>query len=153
MVIGIDNGPSKRSFVLSLGANEYIDFTATDPVSRVREITGLGAHAVIVTAGNARAFANACDLLRVGGTLSCVGIPPGAPVLQTPISAIVIRGLKVTGSLVGSLNECMEAVDQVRLGLVKPVVRVRPFRELAAAYEEMEAGDVMGRIVLKVSDS
>ena len=152
MVIGVDTGPDKKDFILGLGAEEFIDFRSTDPVKRVQEITGLGAHAVIVTAGSSKAFAHACEMLRVEGTLSCVGIPPGRPHLETPISMIVIKGLKITGNLVGSLKECMEAVDLVRRGVVKPEIKTRPFRELSLAYEEMEKGDVAGRIVLKVAD-
>lgn len=151
-VIGIDSGPEKRDFVLGLGAHEFIDFALTDPVERVREITGHGAHAVVVTTGNAKAFARACDMLRVGGTLSCVGIPYGGPFLETPINTIIIKGLRVTGNLVGSLRECMEAVDLVRYGLVKPAISIRPFRELPKAFEEMERGDINGRIVLQVSE-
>lgn len=118
----------------------------------MRDLTGLGAHAVVVTAGSAKAFAHACDMLRVGGTLSCVGIPPGRPSLGTPICTIVIKGLKITGNLVGSLKECMEAVDMVRRGIVKPVVKVRPFRDLPQVYEEMEKGDISGRIVLQIAE-
>lgn len=91
-------------------------------------------------------------MLRVGGTLSCVGIPPGRPALETPICTIVIKGLKVTGNLVGSLKECMEAVDLVRRGVVKPEIKIRTFKELPMVYEEMEKGDIAGRIVLKISD-
>jgi D-arabinose 1-dehydrogenase-like Zn-dependent alcohol dehydrogenase len=151
LVIGVDAG-DKRDFVLGLGAVEFIDFKSTDPVQRVHEITGLGAHAVVVTAGNAKAFAHACDMLRVGGTLSCVGIPPGRPVLETPICTIVIKGLRITGNLVGSLKECMEAVELVRRGMVKPEIRVRPFRDLPQVYEEMEKGDISGRIVLQIAE-
>ncbi|KAL2012276.1 hypothetical protein VTN00DRAFT_4994 [Thermoascus crustaceus] len=151
-VIGVDKGAEKRDFVLSLGAKEFIDIGQTeDPAERVQEITGGGANAVVVTAGNAKAFTHACDMLRVGGTLSCVGIPPGRPFIETPISTIVIKGLRITGNLVGSLSECMEAVELVRRGIVKPNVIVRPFRELPLAYEEMEKGDIAGRIVLQVS--
>ncbi|OJZ90873.1 hypothetical protein ASPFODRAFT_57121 [Aspergillus luchuensis CBS 106.47] len=150
LVIGVD-AADKRDFVLGLGATEFIDFTSTDPVQRVHEITGLGAHAVVVTAGSAKAFAHACDMLRVGGTLSCVGIPPGRPVLETPICTIVIKGLRVTGNLIGSLKECMEAVELVRRGVVKPEIKVRTFKELPEVYEEMEKGDIAGRIVLQVA--
>lgn len=152
LVIGVDTGPGKAEFVRGIGAQEFIDFATEDPIKRVYEITGLGAHAVVVTAGNAKAFAHACEMLRVGGTLSCVGIPPGRPALETPICTIVIKGLKITGNLVGSLKECMEAVDLVRRGVVKPVVKVRPFKDLPQIYEEMEKGDIAGRIVLQLSD-
>ncbi|RAH85901.1 putative alcohol dehydrogenase [Aspergillus japonicus CBS 114.51] len=150
LVIGVDAG-DKRDLVLKLGAVEFIDFTTTDPVQRVHEVTGLGAHAAVVTAGSAKAFAHACEMLRVGGALSCVGIPPGRPTLQTPIATIVIKGLRITGNLVGSLKECMEAVDLVRRGVVKPEIKVRPFKDLPQVYDEMEKGDIAGRIVLQIS--
>ncbi|KAJ5669534.1 Polyketide synthase enoylreductase [Penicillium macrosclerotiorum] len=152
LVIGVDTGTDKRGFVLGLGAEEFIDFATEDPVKRVHEITGLGAHAAVVTAGSSKAFAHACEMLRVGGSLSCVGIPPGRPCLETPICMIVIKGLRITGNLVGSLKECMEAVDLVRRGVVKPVIKVRPFKDLPDVYENMEKGDIAGRVVLKISD-
>ncbi|KAJ5302956.1 Polyketide synthase enoylreductase [Penicillium atrosanguineum] len=151
LVIGVDTGADRKEFVHGIGAQHFIDFAVEDPVKKVKEITGLGAHAVVVTAGNAQAFAHACDMLRVGGTLSCVGIPPGAPCLETPICTIVIKGLRITGNLVGSLKECMEAVDLVRRGVVKPVIKVRPFKDLPLVYEEMEKGDISGRVVLQIA--
>lgn len=51
----------------------------------------------------------------------------------------------------GSLKECLEAVDLVRRGVVKPKVTVRPFEDLPGVYEELEKGDITGRIVLKIA--
>ncbi|KAI2634452.1 GroES-like protein [Xylaria nigripes] len=152
VVIGVDGGAAKRDYLMSIGASEYIDFKETpDVTQKVLELTSGGAHAVIVTAGNAKAYARAADMLRVGGTMSCVGIPYQKEFLETPISAIVIKGLHITGSLVGSMKECLEAVDLVRQGVVKPNVSVRPFEDLPDVYQEMEKGDVVGRIVLKIA--
>lgn len=152
IVIGIDGGAEKGEFIKSLGATSYIDFKSTpDTVAKVHELTGGGADAVIVTAGSNKAFAQAADMLKIGGTLSCVGIPPGRGFIETPISAIVIKGLHITGNLVGSLKECLEAVDFVRRGVVKPKVHIRPFEDLPAVYEELERGDIQGRIVLKIA--
>lgn len=151
LVIGVD-AMDKCDLVLGLGVEEFIDFTSSDPVQRVQEITGLGAHAVVVTAGSAKAFAHACDMLRVGGTLSCVGIPMGRPCLETPICTIVIKGLRITGNLTGSLKECLEAVDLVRRGLVVPEIKVVGFKDLPQVYEQMEKGDIAGRVVLKIGE-
>ena len=74
-VIGVDGGSEKGTFVKSIGAHKYIDFRRTiDLVHDVYAITGDGAHAVIVTAGNPKAYSQAAEMLRVGGTLSCVGV-------------------------------------------------------------------------------
>lgn len=152
-MIGVDGGADKDAFVKSIGAKEFVDFTqTTDVVAAVKSITGGGAHAVVVTAGNAKAYAQAAEMLRVGGTLSCCGIPPGKSFIEAPVSSIVIKGLRICGNLVGSLKECMEAVDFVREGKVKPHVSVRPFRSLPDVYRELEEGEISGRIVLKVAD-
>ncbi|KAK7750286.1 hypothetical protein SLS62_007803 [Diatrype stigma] len=151
-VIGVDGGAAKGDFVKSIGASKYIDFQTTpDLVQEVKNITNGGAHAVVVTAANPKAFSLAADMLRVGGTLSCVGIPSEKGYIQTPVSSIAIKGLHITGNLIGSLKECLEAVDLVRRGLVKPRITVRDFADLPAVYDELEKGEVSGRIVLKVA--
>ena len=71
---------------------------------------------------------------------------------MTPVSEIVIKGLQIRGNLVGNLKECMEAVELVRSGKVRPQIAVREFRELPAVYEELESCDVAGRVVLKIGD-
>lgn len=81
-----------------------------------------------------------------------IGIPPGGGRIETSVAEIVIKGLTIKGNLVGSLKECLEAVEQVRAGIIKPKVFVRPFRDLPAVYEELENGDIAGRAVLKIGD-
>jgi len=152
-VIGVDGGSAKGDFVKKLGVHAFVDYTAVeDVVQSVKDVTNGGAHAVVVAAGNPKAFAAAADMLRVGGILCCIGIPPGKAFIEAPVSSIVIKSLRITGNLVGSLKECLEAVELVRRGVVKPKVTVRPFRDLPAVYKELEKGDIAGRIVLKVAD-
>jgi len=121
-------------------------------VDEVIRLTGTGSHAVVCTSGNPKAYENAADMLRIGGTLACGGIPPGTPHLNTSIGAIVIKSLKIVGCLVGSLKETMEAVELTRQGRVKPTITVRPFTDLPKIYEELERSEIMGRVVLKVAE-
>lgn len=103
-VLGIDAGAAKKQFVESLGA-QFLDFsTVGDLVSEVGAVTEGGAHAVVVTSGHPAAFKHAADILRIGGALCCVGIPPGDVYLQTPIATIIIKGLRIFGNLVGSME-------------------------------------------------
>jgi len=152
-VAGVDTGKKKGELVRGLGA-EFIDFKTTpDLRSAIDKLTdNKGADAVIVAAGSSAAFATAASLLSVEGVLCCIGIPPGGGKLLTPVSEIVIKGLKIKGNLVGSLKECMEAVELVRKGKVKPEVVVREFEELPKVYQELERGDIAGRVVLRVGD-
>jgi alcohol dehydrogenase, propanol-preferring len=69
-------------------------------------------------------------MLRPGCSLSCVGIPPGKTLLQTPAARIAIKGPHITGNLVDSLKEGKEAMEYVRMGIVNPQVEIRKFRGL-----------------------
>lgn len=149
-VLGLDTGKAKQDFIEGFGA-KFLDFAKTkDLVGDVMAITGSGAHAAVVTSGHPQAFNSAADMLRIGGTLCCVGIPPGDVSLDTPIAAIVIKGLRIMGNLVGSMKETLEAVELVRSGKVKPYVKVREFKDLPEVYEMLEKGDIPGRIVLRI---
>ena len=79
-IIGIDHG-SKESLVKECGAEHFLDITKFDDKTlpeEVKKLTGgLGASAVIVCTASNRAYAQALDLLRFGGTLVCVGMPEG----------------------------------------------------------------------------
>jgi propanol-preferring alcohol dehydrogenase len=152
-IIAVDSGDSKKSLAESYGVEAFVDFTKTkDVVGDVLALTGIGADAVVVTSGSAKAYAQAADMLRPGGSLSCVGIPAGKTLLQIPVAGIVVKGLHITGGLVGSLKEGMEAMEYVRKGVVKPRVEIRKFRELPQVYEQLEKGYVSGRIVLRIAD-
>ena len=162
-VVAVDSGDAKRKMLVEryhVPAEHWVDFKQVDVVQKVMDLTeGIGAHAVVVTSGSSVAYAQAADMLRPGGTLACCGIPPPNTktgevdaFLRTPIPGIVIKGIRVFGNLVGSSEETMEALELVRCGLVKPMVEVRPFKELADIYERLENGDVCGRIVVKIAE-
>ncbi|KAF2084854.1 putative alcohol dehydrogenase [Saccharata proteae CBS 121410] len=151
-VVGVDAGWEKGRYLLNeLGVHAYVDVQTCDLTCAVLDITSGGAHAIIVTADSADAFKSAADMLRVGGVLSCVGIPPGKAFIEVPVASIVIKSLRITGNLVGSLKECLEAVELVRMGVVKPKVVVREFRELEGIYGELERGEISGRVVVRIA--
>ncbi|KAK6416475.1 hypothetical protein LTR81_010059 [Elasticomyces elasticus] len=151
-VIGVDGGQQKHDFVTSFGA-EFVDFReCPDVVAKVQDLTTGGAHAVIVAAASSAAFSQAASMLRIGGTMCLIGIPPRGGHIDTTVAEIVIKGITIIGNLVGNLGECLDAVELVRTGKVKPKVFVRPFRDLSKVYEELERGDVAGRVVLMIGE-
>jgi propanol-preferring alcohol dehydrogenase len=75
-IIGIDHG-SKEELVKSCGAEVFLDITKYNDKTIAEEVKkatgGLGASAVIVCTASNKAYAQALDFLRFGGTLVCVG--------------------------------------------------------------------------------
>ncbi|KAI9731038.1 MAG: hypothetical protein M1834_005501 [Cirrosporium novae-zelandiae] len=155
-VLGIDHG-SKAQFVKDSGAEAFIDITAHDDESIVDEVKGhtggLGAKAVIVCTASNRAYAQAIDMLRFGGTLVCVGMPEGdpVPIAKSYPAAMVFKHATITSSAVGDRMEAIEALDFAARGIVKTHHRIEKMEKLTEVFKEMEAQKLQGRVVLDLS--
>jgi S-(hydroxymethyl)glutathione dehydrogenase / alcohol dehydrogenase len=102
-IIAADRVASKLPIARALGATDVIDPARSDVLGTVMELTGgRGADYVFVAAGVASLIETGNSLLRRGGTLVIVGIPPtGATVSLDPV-AIADGSLRVLGSKMGA---------------------------------------------------
>lgn len=151
-VIAIDGGQGKKELCLRLGAEYFIDFSTTKDIpARVMEITGLGAHGVVVTAASVAGYATAPSFLRPGGTLVPVGLPADPTVVVgAPPIMMCLKRLNICGSVVGSLTDVVECLDFTTRGLVRPIITKGTLHDLDRLCHDMKAGTLMGRAVLKV---
>lgn len=151
-VVAIDTGKEKKELCLKLGAEKWIDFRETkDLVEDIKAATdGLGPHAAIVTAANSSAYEQAVDYLREGGTLMAVGLP-GTAKLNASIFFTVVKSISILGSYVGNRQDAREAIAIAASGKVKCHYVLKPLNALKEVYEGMEAGTVVGRVVLSMN--
>ena len=75
-VIAVDGGPDKEEMCKQIGADHFIDFLKVQDIpGEVAKLTdGLGAHGLIVTASNSKAYAGGLQMLRTSGVFMCIGI-------------------------------------------------------------------------------
>ena len=144
-VAAVDVAESKLQLAKDLGAEVTVNAATEDPVAVVQEQTG-GAHAVLVTAVHPSAFGQAIGMVRRGGTIVFNGLPPGD--FPAPIFDIVLKGITVRGSIVGTRQDMIEALDFYARGKVKPVVAARKLEDINEIFEEMKAGKIYGRVVI-----
>lgn len=152
-VIAVDGGDAKRDLCIKLGAEAWIDVTKSEDVpAEVIKITSFGAHAVIVFPATKACYEQAPHLLRPGGTMVCVGFPKDETIIAGahPIT-MCMRKLKVVGSVVGTMRECDEALDFTARGLVRPVLTYGGMEDIDRFCEEMIAGKLVGRAVIKIA--
>ncbi len=146
-VIAVDINQDKLDLALESGADISLNGREIEDIpEKIMEITGLGAHAAVVTAVSKVAFNQAVDSLRAAGVLVAVGLP--SEYMDLSIVKLVLDGIKVVGSLVGTRKDLEEAFQFGAEGLVVPVVQLRPVEEATAVFDEMEAGTIQGRMVL-----
>ena len=147
-VVAIDVSEDKLALVRRLGADIALNAAVPDLAGEVSRRTG-GMHGALITAVSAPAFAQCLSLLRPGGTMSMVGLPPGSFAL--PIFDVVLKRLTVRGSIVGTRQDLAEALRFAAEGKVSAQVETRRLDEINTIFAELKAGRVRGRIVLQMS--
>lgn len=153
-IIAVDGGADKEKLCLSLGAEHFIDYTSTPDIpAEVQRITTYGAQGVTVFATAKQSYATAPLLLRPGGTMVAVGIPTDSTVMAGTLPGLLAtRRLNIVGAMTGTLKEVDEALDFVARGLVKPVLIHGTLHDIDEMFDKMDAGQLAGRAVLKVSE-
>ncbi|WP_104102768.1 alcohol dehydrogenase AdhP [Arthrobacter sp. 08Y14] len=145
-VAAVDIADDKLELASSFGAEVVVNARTEDPVEAIQSKIG-GAHAVLVTAVHPSAFGQAIGMARRGGTIVFNGLPPGD--FPAPIFDIVLKGLTIRGSIVGTRQDLAEAIDFYDRGLIHPKVSTRNLEEINAVMEELEQGKVDGRVVVQ----
>ena len=148
-VIAVDTGADKKALPLDLGATHFIDFIREQPEEKIRSLLGNGVHATVCTAVSKAGFDSAYRSVRRGGTCVLVGLPPED--MPIPIFDTLINGVSVVGSIVGTRKDLQECLEFAAQGKVKAIIQKRTLEEINAIFEEMEKGDIAGRVVMELA--
>ena len=144
-VIAVDINDAQLAFASEMGADMVINSRHEDAAKVIQERVG-GAHAAVVTAVAKSAFNSAVDAMRAGGRIVAVGLPPESMSLNIP--RLVLDGIEVVGSLVGTREDLSEAFQFAAEGKVVPKVQRRTIDEVNEILQEMEEGKIRGRMVI-----
>lgn len=149
-VVAIDIAPEKLALATASGAELAVDARDADAVQRILDVTGGGAHGVLVTAVSPPAFSQALKVVRRKGTVALVGLPPGE--FPTPIFDVVLKRLTVRGSIVGTRRDLDEAISFANEGKVHAEITKVPLERINAVFADLKAGRVDGRMVIDFTD-
>ena len=95
-VIAVDINDDKLDLAKKVGAEFTVNAAKEDAAERIKEITGIGAHAAMVTAVSKAAFNSAIDCVRAGGRVVAVGLPVETMDLSIPRTVLdgIEQGLR-----------------------------------------------------------
>jgi D-arabinose 1-dehydrogenase-like Zn-dependent alcohol dehydrogenase len=145
-IIAADIDASKREAALRYGAVEAIEPTpeAWKAIAAKRG----GAVAAIDFVGAPATFGFGTASLRRGGKYIIVGLFGGKASL--PLASLPLRPISIVGSYVGRLDEARELIALMRQGAIPaPPMHERPLAEANSAIDDLRAGKVLGRVVLR----
>lgn len=148
-VIAVGRNEAKLKLARDLGADATVSAAGGDVAAQVLELTGgRGADVVFELVGSAETMANSVNMLAKRGRLAFIGYS------EDPFTAVtvllVIKEAVVTASVGNTLEELREAVELAGRGIIKAVVdREYPLEQVNQALEDLKAGRIVGRAVLK----
>jgi len=144
-VIAIDVNDKQLALAKEMGADLILN-PKTDNVDEIIQKEVGGAHAAVVTAVAKSAFNSAVASVRAAGRVVAVGLP--VETMDLSIPRLVLDGIEVVGSLVGTREDLKEAFRFGAEGKVVPKVSMRPLEDINTIFEEMEQGKFTGRMVI-----
>ncbi len=143
-VVAVDINDAKLAIATELGADHVVNALTQDPVAVIQELGG--AHAAISVAVAPKAFEQAFEALRRGGTLVFVAMPADNHV-QLPIFETVLKGITIRGSIVGTRKDLAEVYAIHAQGRTRVIRETRKLESVNECFEDVEKGNVEARIV------
>lgn len=148
-VIVTSSSTEKLERARELGADGAFNHDTDDVVAEVKELTEGGAHVVIDHVGEAT-WKRTLDAARPLGRVCVCGATTG-PNPPANLHRIWWKQLTVFGSTVGTTADFEAVYELVKSGRAVPVIdEVLPLAEAAEAHERLEAGQQLGKIVLRI---
>ena len=145
-VIAVDVNDKQLEFAKEMGADLVMNPLNVNVEEEIVKLCDGGAHAAVVTAVAKSAFNSAVNAVRAGGTVVAVGLPPESMDLSIP--RLVLDGIRLVGSLVGTREDLKEAFEFAKEGKVVPKVQMRRLEEINEIFDEMKQGKIQGRMVI-----
>jgi NADPH:quinone reductase-like Zn-dependent oxidoreductase len=148
-VIVTSSSAEKLTRATELGADATLNHETDDVVSAVKELTGGGAHVVVDHVGEAT-WQRSLAAARADGRVCVCGATSG-PNPPAQLHRLWWKQLTVYGSTMGSKEDFEAVYELVTSGRAVPVIdHVFSLVEAAAAHERLEAGEQLGKIVLRI---
>jgi NADPH:quinone reductase-like Zn-dependent oxidoreductase len=149
-VIVTSSSEAKLARARELGADETIDHVSEDVQARVKELTGgRGADVVVDTVGEAT-WKTSLEVAGARGRVVVCGATTG-PNPPAGLHRVWWKELVVYGSTMGSAEDFEACLELVASGRARPVIdEVFPLADARAAHERLEAGEQLGKIVLRI---
>jgi alcohol dehydrogenase, propanol-preferring len=145
-VAAVDVTEEKLLLARASGAEVTVNALSPNAAAQVVEQTGGGGHGVLVTAVAPSAFRQAIHMVRRGGTVTLVGLPPGE--FQIPIFDVVLNRITIRGSIVGGRQDLADAIEFAAQGKVHSHYHEMKLEDINEVFNDMKAGRLDGRMVM-----
>lgn len=154
-IIAVDVDDRKLDWAKEFGATHTINSTRTDPVQKIKNLTGgNGVNVAIDAVGTPQTYEQAFYSRDHAGTVVLVGVPNPTMKVELPMLELFGRGGSLKSSWYG---DCLPSRDfpmiidlylQGRFELDRFVSETISLEDVESAFEKMERGEVLRSVVV-----
>jgi uncharacterized zinc-type alcohol dehydrogenase-like protein len=145
-VVMFTTTPAKAEDARRLGADEVV--ITTDPAALKPHTSSF--HLILDTISAAHDLDAYTALLRRGGTLTLMGVPP-TPHPSPSASRLIGKRRSIAGSLIGGIAETQDMLDFCAEHGIVSDIEIIPIQQINEAYTRMQNSDVKYRFVIDMA--
>ncbi len=153
-IIAVDLLDNKLEFAREMGATHEVNASQTDPVARIKELTGgQGADYAFEVIGLPETISQSVEVLRKRGIAVIVGVTRPEATIPLATFPMVFQERTVMGSIYGSARPRVDIPTLIdlymegKLKLDPLLTRAYPLEEINEAYEALERGETARSVV------
>jgi len=154
-IVAIDLAAGRRAGATAFGATHVIDPAIGDAQQAVRRLTaGRGVDCAVVAAGATAAVDLGLRLVRRGGAIVVVGMPPSGAMVEFEPAALAHDGIRILGSKLGSARPAADLPALVDLYLegrllLDELISARfPLAGINDALDTAAGGDALRALIV-----
>lgn len=158
-VLAAASSPEKLALCRQRGAEATVDYDREDLKTRIRELTGGAARAVLDPVGGSYSEPALRALAR-GGIFVTLGYAAGA-IPSIPLNLVLLKGITVCGMEIRTFSgdrpneaarDLRELSQMLAAGTIRPYIGARfPLSDTAAALRLVADRKVLGKVVIDVA--
>ena len=151
-VLGTSSSNEKLARAKQLGLDEGVNYREQPDWSKwVKEQTGGKGADAIVEVGGSGTLGESMKAVRVGGTITQIGVLSGSEETLS-LTSILMRQIRITGIYVGSRSMMESMLRTVHIHRMKPIIdKVFPLEKALDAYRHLESGGHFGKVVVTLT--
>jgi S-(hydroxymethyl)glutathione dehydrogenase/alcohol dehydrogenase len=153
-IVAIDLAPGRLAAASAFGATHAIDPAGEDVPRAVRDRTeGRGVDCALAAAGSTSAVELALRLVRRGGSVVIVGMPPSGALVEIEPAGIAHDGIRILGSKLGSARPAVDIPRlaglylEGRLKLDELISSRSPLAEINEALASAARGEALRAVI------
>ena len=142
---------AKLEVARGLGADVALNHRNADVVAEVRQHTGGRGADVVADSAGEQSWTDSLRAMKRGGRLVVCGATTG-PMVSLDLRRLFWHQWNILGSTLGNRQEYAEIVRHAAQGRLWPVVdRVVPLAGAITAFERLQRGEQLGKLVIEVA--